>query len=829
MKTITKAITPIGFLLTFILFHHSLKAGSIEKIPLSGPLGFIENKGQFRDQNGQPRSDLLYMYLRDGLKIQVLPSTISFELYTMEDNPASVSEADGYMRDHNLDPEDRPIPYVLYKSNRIDLQFIGANPNPEIVAADMFPDYLNYYLSFTPTNGITKVNHYNKITYKNLYPNIDLVLTACPEQYPSRAFAYDFVVHPGGNVNDIHYRYLGSDNQIIYDNGTLATSNATGQLFEMIPESYIQNEFGMKIMPVDVSFRKDNDAISFDVPDFDKKQSLVIDPVLIWATYAGGSLNEEGRGAAVDSGDNVILIGRTYSPDGIATVGAYQTVLDGDVDVQMEKYTANCVRLWGTYYGGSGNDHARGIITNDTGGIYLGCHTDSPDGCATPGAWKENLVVGGNGDDALLAFFSASGFRQIATYYGGDKTDIVRRLDFDVAGNIVVVGYSESDTGIVTPGAYQTDWHGNSDLMLSKWTPDLQLMWGSYLGGESEDHGRSVHVGHDDYIYVNGSTGSPHGIAKNAYRDHDSGGQDYLLAKFKGDGSTVKWSTYWGGTQEDRGRGVFVDDNDKWVYYTGYSASDTGVATPGAFQTTWSEGYDGSGQPFHDAVLLKWSTDGYPIWCTYIGGPLDDRGRAITMIGHDVYVGGTTSNNTVMSTPDGFQPVFGGNDDMFVEKFDSLGNRIWGSYIGEEGSESTLALAVDKAKTHIYQVGTTSSLDISTPGVAQPVYGGFEDCFLAKYSIVDTATGIPALQDTKATLRIYPNPSMGYFSAKYHIPENALLTIYDVKGNMIYSKEINAAAEELKVNGLDALPGIYTCSISLKGTEIAQQPFIILK
>lgn len=823
VTTLTALLVLFGLFLVPVFDSQAQQAA---RLPLKGPIGFIENKGQFLNQQGEVRKDLLYMYISQGMKVQLLPSTISFEMYTIEEDQQSVKESDAYALEHSLDPEDRPIPDIRYKSSRIDVEFLGANPNPQVVAEELRPDYLNYYLHFTPKEGIKNVKLYNKVTYRNLYDNIDLVMIAAPDQYPGRALAYDFVVHPGGNVNDIRYRYHGASDREFYSNGTMATSCASGRMFEMIPESYLQNASGRKLLPVNVSFKKQKDFISFDVGAYDKKQSLVIDPVLVWGTYAGGLYSEEGRGVAVDSDNNVILTGRTYSSDGIATDGAYQTELLGDVDMQIEKYTSDCVRLWGTYWGGTGEDHIRGVITDKHDNIYFGSHTNSPDGIAAGDYIFRDHFAGGDGDDGVLGYFTKEGFRVWATYFGGLGTEIVRRLKFDVDGNIILVGYSESDTGVTTPGTYQPDWHGNSDLLLMKWDTTGHLTWGTYLGGESEDHGRSVATDIDDNIYVNGSTGSKFGIKKNAYKDTSSGGQDYLLAKFTKDGN-CKWSTYWGGAVEDRGRGVYVDKDGEFVYFTGYSASQDGVTTPGAFQTQWSEGYDAAGAPFHDAVLMKWSTNGYPIWSTYIGGPKDDRGRAITMIDHEVYIGGTTSNNTVMSTPNGFQPVFGGNDDMFIEHFDPNGNRVWGSYIGEEGSESTLALAVDKQKKNIYQVGTTSSIDIATPGVAQVVYGGYEDAYLVKI-LVDTVTAAfsPAVE---SSLSIYPDPNQGTFSMKYHITEQGNLSIFNMRGEVIYSRPLNVADQKITVTGLDAVPGIYTCKITANGKDLASRNFIIIK
>jgi len=312
-----------------------------------------------------------------------------------------------------------------------------------------------------------------------------------------------------------------------------------------------------KAFTVSVSFSMNKNVISFHAASYNKKQALVIDPALLWATYCGGDSSEEGRGLTTDSLGNVALIGRSNSTNNIATAGAYQQQLAANVDIILEKYDSAGNRIWGTYYGGSGDDHGRGLVADKFNNYYLGCHGNSPDGIATAGAYKENYS-GGNGDDGYLAYFNSEGFRIWATYYGGSDDETIRRICIDHAGNVIMVGYTFSSSGIATPGAYQTVYAGNADLCLSKWTSGGALIWGTYLGGSGEDHGRSVAVDKDNNVYINGSTGSKTGIATpNSYRKHLAAQQDYLLGKFTADAQIV-WTSYWGGAVEDRGRGVVL-------------------------------------------------------------------------------------------------------------------------------------------------------------------------------------------------------------------------------------------------------------------------------
>ncbi|MEO5674616.1 MAG: PKD domain-containing protein [Chitinophagales bacterium] len=667
-----------------------------------------------------------------------MQNRLSFELYTMQ-NDNSFDEATGKTHFDQLDPEDRPSPKLRYLSSRIDVEFIGANPKPEITAEEMLPDYLNYFLAHTPNEGITNVKQFNRITYRNLYPNIDLVLIASPGKNVQQSIAYDFIIHPGGNINDIRYRYHGSSDQMLNNNGMLETGTAQGKIIEMIPESYLVSNSGSKLMPVNVSFSLGKSIVGFQADSYDKKQTLVIDPMLEWATYCGGDSSEEGRGLTTDSLGNVALIGRSNSTFNIATAGAFQEQLAANVDIILEKYDSAGNRIWGTYYGGSADDHGRGLVADPMNNLYLGCHGNSPDGISTPGAYRENYA-GGVGDDGYLSYFAADGSRIFGTYYGGTDDETIRRLALDHAGNVVMVGYSFSDSGISTPGVFQPVRAGQSDLCLSKWTPDGQLIWGTYLGGCCEDHGRSVAVDKNDNIYINGSTASDGIATPGVSRTTRADKQDYLLGAITPDAELL-WISYWGGAVEDRGRGVFVDSSSHYVYFTGYSASDTGVATPGAYQEHWVSGYDNKGEPYHDMVLMKWTLEGQIVWSTYLGGAKDDRGRAITMIGdNEIYLSGSTESSDTMATPDGFQTVWAGKGDMFLEIFDSNGIRNYGSYFGGPGDEDNLALAIDDKHQHIYLIGTGNSSGLGTAGTAQPVFGGQDDALLVKIEVHLPAT-----------------------------------------------------------------------------------------
>ncbi len=190
--------------------------------------------------------------------------------------------------------------------------------------------------------------------------------------------------------------------------------------------------------------------------------------VLQWATYYGGSGNDNSYGIAVDGSGNIVITGITASTSGITTSGAYQTSYGGNYDAFIAKFNASGVRQWATYYGGSGDDRDLGIDVDGSGYIIITGRTTSASGIATSGAYKTSI----SGTwDAFIAKFNTSGARQWATYYGGSGNDEGYGIAVDGSGNFVVTGQTASTTGIATSGAYQTSFGGGTwDAFVASFT-----------------------------------------------------------------------------------------------------------------------------------------------------------------------------------------------------------------------------------------------------------------------------------------------------------------------------------------------------------------------
>src|SRR5205807_2269372 len=163
-------------------------------------------------------------------------------------------------------------------------------------------------------------------------------------------------------------------------------------------------------------------------------------------------------GISTDASGSIYIIGRTLSATGIATSGAYQTSNAGNFDVFLAKFSSSGSRTWATYYGGSDDDEGYGVSIDGSGNVYVTGNARSTSGIATSGAYQTSYKGGFVLGDAFVSKFSNSGSLIWATYYGGSNDDLGNGICTDASGNIFISGYTSSSNGIATSGAYQTSY-----------------------------------------------------------------------------------------------------------------------------------------------------------------------------------------------------------------------------------------------------------------------------------------------------------------------------------------------------------------------------------
>jgi len=794
---------PIVFILCILGFYN-LYAGNptaVKQFINHKDWNFVENKGQLT------ASAIKYYGHQGGVYIYCESGMIEFVFTKTEKESDQISEATGSCVETqclrlNHASATSSLPGDAFNASlqrkitttHADLILLNSNASAQILASDQQEYYENYYTANTSEEGITNVHTYKTITYKEIYPHIDMVLHA-----NEGGMKYEFVVYPGGKVSDIQMKWEGiegikklKDSGIEYSLFPLekGAGGLLGKMTESAPYSYqgmtnvraglapaqsenISDEtygqlgtrkghlrpddpFGRAYnenaeIKIESQFIINNNIIGFTSAAYDKTQPLVIDPTLVWGTYFGGNNETPAVAVCADHFDNVYITGFTASDSGIASIGAYQTSFAGAWDVYIAKFSSSGSRLWSTYYGGNANDEGYGISVSVFGNIYVTGWTYSKHGIATSGAYQTSLLyqksLPADSVNAFLAKFNSSGARLWGTYYGGGNGDYGQGVSTNDSDDVYITGYTHSPNGIATAGSYQASYGGNIDVFVAKFSGSGNLLWGTYFGGSGHDYGQRISTDTLGNVYIIGYTTSANGIATSgAYQVSNGGGAytgyyDAFLAKFNTAGH-LSWATYFGGSSNDYGYAV-CSDNSGNVIITGSTYSSSNIATSGAHQTSLAGGVD--------AFLAKFSSSGKLNWATYYGGNLSNNGNDVStdLLGN-IYLTGGTNSPSGIATIGAYQTSIGaGNGYAFLSYFDNTGILSWGTYYGGNGGESSSALSIG-ANGDVYMVGSTgSSSGIATSGAYQTHYTGrntYVNAFLAKFHFEYNDAGVDSIE-----------------------------------------------------------------------------------
>lgn len=809
-----------------------------EGMSCKGPeLLFIENKGQIKGPDGSPRPDILFMLKSPGLTVFVQEHGLYYQFsqknnHNTENHRAGsagifagntvAAQADWQLLEPGKSAQysaDQATIAEGFRTNayQLSMQLLDPGSTTQVVGLRQTPYYEHYFNVPSRPEGIRNVASFERVMIKEVYPNIDWVLSV-----KEGKLKYDFIVRPGGRVEDIKMRYQGADKITAKEDGSMLISTPLGDLSEGSPFTYQpqdrHNEHENKAAEsfIESSYKLlDAHTLGFEIGDYQQDKPLVIDPTVIWSTYYGGSELEYGTSTAIDEAGNVFLGGWTESPEAIADAGIQNTIA-GNYDAFLVKFDAAGNRLWATYYGGAKDDKAYKIELDADENLYMCGGTQSEEGIAYTGF--HNSLQGD--EDAFLVKFNSGGERQWATYYGGAGFDSGHAIAVDAGNNIYLTGITESQTGIVSGGAFQNTFGGEYDAFLVKFNAAGQRQWGTYYGGEGKDntldgHKGLVAVDKLGDIYIAGWTSSTEAIASGGHQNTFSGSGDAFLAKFNPRGGRL-WATYYGGEGFDSGRGIAVDSQNQ-VYLAGVTRSTTGIAS-GGFQESLGGHYD--------AFLAKFNEAGQRQWATYYGGSKQDEAKegALCLDREDnVFLAGFTNSSSNIASC-GFQDTHGGYFDAFVVGFNPEGRRRWASYFGGEGFEISFDANIDR-EGKLYMVGWTSSqLGISHEGF-QNVYGGGGDAFLLKIDPfietleepeIQVAGTMPLCPDQKVTLSIPAREGLSYAWSRDEV------LMEEETGHSISTGEVGNYSVSI-TNGCDTA---ISEPIEVRSFEAAENPVI---
>jgi hypothetical protein len=670
---------------------------------LRTPLCFVENKGQVMDQDNHARNDIQYKLSSAGMDLFVGSGQLHYQFKKVTGTPSTQADINTY---------------------RMDVTLLGANPNAKVQAEDKQKYCENYFLAQLGHESFT-AHSWNKIIYKDVYPNIDWVL-----YIKGNKVEYDFSVRPGGNVSDIRLEYGGATALNVSADGSLNAETPMGNIHEKKPFAF-ENGSGKEVA---ANFILHDNILSFKTDAY--KGALTIDPTLAWSTYFGDLFEEVANSVTADVLGNVYIAGYTGSL-GLATAGAFQFTksgVAGSFDAFIAEYDATGTKIFATYFGGGLDDKATSIAIDNTGAfpnIYIAGVTASA-GMATFGAY--HFTPGGGADGFLSKFDNTGSTLLWSTYYGGPANDIVNGVTVDPSNNVIITGRTASSSLISTPGAYQTVLMGTSDAFVAQFDATGAVLWSTYYGGTAQEDGLGIACDFLGNIYITGQTNSILGIATaGALQPALSGTNDAYIAEFSTAGA-LTWGTYFGDNGNEQGNGIAVDPISGNIAVIGSSTStvNVNVASGTAFQQNPAG--------IQDAFVAYLDPGGNRIWSSYYGGPAIDYGQAVCFdpLGNILITGGTFSTSGIASAS-AMQPAIGGDYDAYLTKISSLGQILWGTYFGGVFYDYANGVVCNSNGDMIIAGSTTDnglygSGGIATPGADQTAYGGgVYDAFVSQF------------------------------------------------------------------------------------------------
>ncbi len=528
---------------------------------VSPTLKFTENLGQWDD-------NILFRAQLDGGGLFVEKNCLTFNFYDKKKYRAL---------HHGKVPQDQ-IKDFFIKAHTYKVNFVGCNTSAAVEKKQQGPDHENFFIGNDKTKWKGNVRNYHQFFLRNLYNNIDY------EAFTSATgIKYNFYVKPNADAGAIQLKYEGVDN-IKLKNGSLILKTEVNEIEEQKPFAYQQINGATKIIKCHYVF-KDN-VLGFEFPNgYDKNYTLVIDPVIVFAAQSGSTADNFGMTATYDKAGNLYSGGTCFFQGYPTTTGAYNinfsaqpsqtAAIAGLTDVVITKYNSIGTGLiYSTYLGGTGTEIVTSLITDSLNNLYLYGATSSTNFPVPNGfdqSFNSGVTIGFvfngtnfvGGTDIYVSKFNPTGSSLLAsTYLGGSGNDGVNYNNY--APPVHTVFPCGSTTGYNLFNEYPAD--------------SLQYNYGDQYRGE-------IQLDKNLDVYIVSSTKSTNFPIVGGFQAALNGVQDAVIVKLANNLSSIVYSTYLGGSKNDAGYSLIVDDTLQ-VYVTGGTYSTNFPVKPGCYQTT---------------------------------------------------------------------------------------------------------------------------------------------------------------------------------------------------------------------------------------------------
>lgn len=460
-----------------------------------------------------------------------------------------------------------------------------------------------------------------------------------------------------------------------------------------------------------------------------------------WAEHAGGILPDEANGCYQDEAGNIYMSGFYFSTD-INFGNGNQLSNDGLSDGFIVKYNANGNTQWASKVKGPNEDKATKCTADRFGNVYTTGYFDSPS-IQFGGNNNDNVSNSDNSGgtfDAFIVKYNSSGSPQWYHSIGEDDDDGGSAVAADTLGNVYVTGWFRAPSVQVSSSVtiYNTSTGGGpSDMFLIKYDQNGEVLWAKGAGGPDDDKGRGVTVDNEGNVVVTGYC-KPPSMTIEGTLFPNNGSKDFFLIKYDANGNLLNAKTYGGSGGEE----AFScsTDSDGNVFVSGNCSS-----TPLMIDTvTLVNNGSGSG-----AFLLKLDPTLNALWAKSISSDSNDeaRGCYADRFGNSVVTGVFTGNSLTVGNN-----VFNNNggEEIFLAKYDSDGNLFWAKKVGKSNDDgSNDCHILDNGRALIAGYFNSGSLTLGTIDFDNSYFGvATSDVFIAH--TCEASTGVQTVEACNA-------------------------------------------------------------------------------
>lgn len=498
------------------------------------------------------------------------------------------------------------------RSHVYNVKFLNAQ-NPQILPDKPIPSTNNYFIGNDKSKWASGCRIFQGITYKDVYPGIDV-------RYYSDGgsnLKYDFIVHPGADVNNIAMKYTGA-NKLSVKNKQLVISTSLGENKELSPYTYQVTDNRRE--ELDCRFIVEGDVVKFKVKNYARDKTLIIDPTEIFFSYSGSTADNWGFTATYGPDGSFYGGGIAFNSGFPASSGSYDELFNGDFDIAIIKLTPKGnSRVYATYIGGNSSDQPHSLIVDPQGNLVIAGRSKSTSSTdpslnypttvpvyGPGGGWDivvtkldaagsaliGSMRIGGQQDDGvnIKDESASSGGSSLKRNYGDDARSEVL---LDGSNNIYLTSCTQSADYKTTPGVFQPAPGGKQDAVVLKLNPDCNsVLFSTFLGGSENDAAYVLTLGSTNNIYVAGGTASNNlpgisasGVIKSLFQ---GGVCDGFVVELNNSGTAALRGTYLGTPAADQVYGIETDKFG-FIYVMGTTEGDWVVknaafSNPGAKQ-----------------------------------------------------------------------------------------------------------------------------------------------------------------------------------------------------------------------------------------------------